>query len=188
MQDDIAQILENTKAQMEKALTHFQSELTKIRAGKVSPDILTGILVNYYGSPTPIQQVANVNVVDARTLSVQPWEKNMMQEVEKAILAANIGITPQNDGQQIRLFMPPLTEDHRKELVKKSGAEGEQAKVSVRNVRREAMDRVKKLQKEDNLSEDEAKNAENDIQEVTDSFVNMIDKHCAAKEKQIMTV
>ncbi len=188
MQDDISKILKAARARMEKTIDHFQAELTKIRAGKVSPDILNGILVNYYGNPTPIQQVANVNVVDARTLSVQPWEKNMLQEVEKAILAANIGITPQNDGQQIRLFMPPMTEEHRKELVKRAGAEAEQAKVSIRNERREAMDKVKKLQKEDNLSEDEAKGAEGNIQNVTDAFVTKIDTFMAAKEKQILTV
>ena len=172
---------------MGKAIQHLESELSKIRAGKVSPDILNGIMVPYYGSPSPIQQVANVNVMDSRTLSVQPWEKNMMQEVERAILAANIGITPQNDGQLIRLFMPPLTEDHRKDLVKKAAAEGEHAKVSIRTVRREAMDKIKKLQKE-GLSEDEAKNAESDIQNLTDSFTNKIDQYCATKEKQIMTV
>lgn len=187
MQDAIAQIHQDTKTNMEKAIQHLESELSKIRAGKASPDILNGIMVPYYGTPTPIDQVANVNVMDSRTLSVQPWEKNMMQEVERAILAANIGITPQNDGQLIRLFMPPLTEDHRKNLVKKAAAEGEQAKVSIRTIRREGMDKIKKLQKE-SLSEDEAKNAESAIQNLTDTFTNKIDQYCAAKEKQIMTV
>lgn len=187
MQDDIARILKETEANMHKAIKHLESELAKIRAGKVSPDMLNGIMVSYYGNPTPIQQVANINVLDSRTLSIQPWEKNMMQEVEKAILAANIGITPQNDGQLIRLFMPPLTEDHRKDLVKKAAAEGEQAKISIRTVRRDAMDRIKKLQK-DSLSEDEAKNAETDIQDMTNNFTSKIDNYCSTKEKQIMTV
>lgn len=187
MQDDIAVILDETRENMKKAIRHFESELVKIRAGKVSPDMLNDIKVEYYGSPTPIQQVANINVVDSRTLSIQPWEKPMLQAVEKAILAANIGITPQNDGILIRLFMPPLTEEHRRELVKKIGAEGEQAKVVIRNLRRDAMEQIKKLQKE-TLSEDAARNAETDIQGITDSFISTIDKYCAAKEKEVMAV
>lgn len=187
MQDDIAQIQGETREQMKKAINHFESELAKIRAGKVSPDMLNDIKVEYYGNPTPIHQVANISVIDARTLSIQPWEKPMIQAVEKAILAANIGITPQNDGQMIRLFMPPMTEEHRKELVKRIGAEGEHAKVSIRNLRRDAMEQIKKLQKE-SLSEDAARNAENDIQEITDSFISTIDKYCAAKEKEVMAV
>jgi|SRR5690625_799240 len=187
MEDEIAQILEDAEAGMEKSIQFLESELTKIRAGRISPNIVDDIVVTYYGAPTPVQQVANVTVVDARTLSIKPWEKNMLQEVEKAILAANIGITPQNDGEQIRLFMPPLTEDRRKELVKKASAEGEQAKVSIRTIRKEAMDRVKRMQK-DNLSEDEAKGAEDDIQQLTDRFSEKIDQYCDTKEKQIMTV
>lgn len=187
MEDDISRILQDAEENMEKALQFLESELAKIRAGRVSPDILKGINVSYYGAPTPIDQVANINIVDSRTLSVKPWEKKMLQEVEKAILAANIGITPQNDGEQIRIFMPPVTEERRKELVKKGGAEGEQAKVSIRSIRKDAMDGVKKLQKE-NLSEDEAKGAEDEIQKLTDRFNETVDQYCAAKEKQIMTV
>lgn len=187
MEDDIAKILEDTESGMSKTLEYLETELSKIRAGKVSPNILSGVNVEYYGAPTPIEQVANVNVVDARTLSIKPWEKKLLQEIEKAIFNANIGITPQNDGEQIRIFMPPVTEDRRKELVKQALAEGEQTKVSIRSVRKEAMDRVKKLAK-DNLSEDEAKGAESDIQGLTDAFAGKVDQFCAAKEKQIMTV
>lgn len=187
MEDDITLLLEESKENMKKGIRHFETELTKIRAGKASPDMLDGIMVEYYGNPTPIQQVANVNVVDARTLSLQPWEKPMLQAVEKAIMAANIGITPQNDGQLIRLFLPPLTEERRRELVKKVHAEGEQAKISIRNYRRDAMEQVKKLQK-DGLSKDTAKNAENDIQSITDAYIAKVDEHCAAKEKEIMVV
>lgn len=187
MEEEIAFILEEAKDGMRKGISHFESELTKIRAGKASPDMLNGIMVDYYGSPTPIQQVANVNVVDARTLSLQPWEKSTLQAIEKAIMAANIGITPQNDGQLIRLFMPPLTEERRRDLVKRVNAEGEHAKITIRNVRRDAIEQVKKLQK-DGLSKDAAKEAEDEVQHLTDSYIGLIDKHCAAKEKEIMVV
>src|SRR5690606_20164898 len=138
MEEDVAIIKEEAREGMNKGIEHFESELPKIRAGKASPDMLNGIMVEYYGAPTPIQQVANINVVDARTLSLQPWEKSSLQAIEKAIMAANIGITPQNDGQLIRLFMPPLTEERRRDLVKKVHAEGENAKVVICNHRREA--------------------------------------------------
>lgn len=187
MEDMIALILEEAREGMKRGISHFESELAKIRAGKASPDMLNGILVEYYGNPTPIQQVANINVVDARTLSLQPWEKSTMQAVEKAIMAANIGITPQNDGQVIRLFLPPLTEDRRRDLVKRVSAEGEQAKITIRNLRREAMEQVKKLQK-DGLSKDAAKEAEDQVQHVTDSHIALVDKYCATKEKEIMVV
>lgn len=187
MEDDIALILEETKENMQKGIRHFEQELTKIRAGKASPDMLDGIMVEYYGNPTPINQVANINVVDVRTLSLQPWEKAMLQVVEKAIMAANIGITPQNDGQLIRLFLPPLTEERRRDLVKKVNAEGEQAKITVRNCRRDAMEQVKKLQK-DGLSKDAAKEAEDQVQAITDAFIEKVDKYCTIKEKEIMAV
>jgi ribosome recycling factor len=187
MEEDVAIIKEEAREGMNKGIDHFESELTKIRAGKASPDMLNGIMVEYYGAPTPIQQVANINVVDARTLSLQPWEKSSLQAIEKAIMAANIGITPQNDGQLIRLFMPPLTEERRRDLVKKLNAEGEQAKISIRNVRRDAIEQVNKLQKE-GLSKDAAKEAEDEIQQITDSYISRIDKYCAAKEKEIMVV
>jgi len=144
-------------------------------------------MVDYYGNPTPANQVANITVTDARTLSIQPWEKNMIEPIEKAILMANIGVTPQNDGQVIRLFLPPLTEERRKELVKKVNAEGETAKISVRNNRRDAIEQIKKLQK-DGLSEDGAKGAESRIQGITDKHIETIDEICQLKEKEIMTV
>jgi ribosome recycling factor len=138
---------------------HLEVELTKIRAGKASPTMLDGINVDYYGAPTPIAQVANISVLDVRTISIQPWEKNMLAPIEKSIMQANIGVTPQNDGNQIRLFMPPLTEERRKELFKKASGEGEHSKVAIRNIRRDAIEQVKKLQK-DGLSEDASKDGE----------------------------
>ena len=172
---------------MNKAINHLESELVKIRAGKATPGLLDGIVVDYYGNPTPISQVGNISVADARTLNIQPWEKNMLQPIERAIIAANIGITPQNDGNMIRLFMPPLTEERRKELVKRAQNEGEHSKVAIRNIRRDAMEGVKKLQK-NGLSEDVCKDAETNIQELTDKYILLVDKHLAAKEKEIMTV
>lgn len=187
MSDELMLILADTEDGMKKAINHLEAELVKIRAGKASPNMLDGINVEYYGAPTPIAQVANVNVLDTRTISIQPWEKNMLQAIERAIMQANIGITPQNDGNQIRLFMPPLTEERRKELFKKASGEGEQSKVAIRNIRRDAIEQVKKLQK-DGLSEDAAKDAEAEIQELTDKFIILVDKHLAAKEKEMMTV
>jgi ribosome recycling factor len=149
--------------------------------------MLDGLTVDYYGSPTAINQVANISVTDARTLTIQPWEKNMLQPVERAIIAANLGVTPQNDGNTIRLFMPPLTEERRKEFVKKANAEGEHSKVSIRNIRREAIEQIKKLQKE-GLSEDITKDAEKSIQETTDKFISLVEKHLSSKEKEIMSV
>ncbi|GAA0528244.1 ribosome recycling factor [Chitinophaga japonensis] len=187
MQDDLTLIMEDATDSMEKAIKHLEVELTKIRAGKANPQILDGIAVDYYGSSTPLNQVANVSVADARTLTIQPWEKNMIQPIERAIIAANIGINPQNDGQIIRLFLPPLTEERRRELVKRAAAEGEQAKVAVRSIRRDAIENIKKLQK-DGLSEDSAKDAEADVQQLTDKYISLIDKHCATKEKEIMAI
>jgi len=172
---------------MRKAIAHLEIELSKIRAGKANPQMLDGLMVDYYGNATPISQVGNISVVDARTLTIQPWEKNMLQPIERSILQANIGITPQNDGNIIRIFLPPLTEERRKELVKKSFGEGEHAKVSVRNLRRDGIEKVKKMQK-DGLSEDAAKDSENDIQQLTDRFIVLIEKHLEAKEKEIMHV
>lgn len=172
---------------MAKAIQHLEAELVKIRAGKANPNMLDGITADYYGSPTAISQVANITALDARTISVQPWEKNMLQVIERAIIAANIGINPQNDGVTIRLFLPPLTEERRKELVKRCNGEGEQAKVSIRNIRRIAIEDVKKLQK-DGLSEDAAKDAEAEAQIMTDKHIGLIEKLLTAKEKEIMSV
>ncbi|MEO7446422.1 MAG: ribosome recycling factor, partial [Ferruginibacter sp.] len=185
MTEDLDLILTDTQDLMTKAIEHLENELTRIRAGKANPTMLDGIMADYYGNPTPINQVANVTVMDARTISVQPWEKSMMQIIERAIIAANIGINPQNDGNSIRLFLPPLTEERRKDLVKKSNNEGETAKISVRNIRRDAIESIKKLQK-DGLSEDQAKDAENEIQALTDKHIILIEKHLVAKEKDIM--
>lgn len=184
---DIASILNETKDHMQKAIAHLESELTKIRAGRANPQMLDGLVVDYYGNPTPVNQVGNITVLDARTISIQPWEKNMLQPIERSIIAANIGITPQNDGMQIRLFLPPLTEERRKELVKKVNAEGEHSKVAIRNIRRDAIEKIKKLQKE-GLSEDAAKDTEKDVQDVTDKHIALIDKHLQAKDKEIMSV
>ncbi|MBL0355855.1 MAG: ribosome recycling factor [Chitinophagaceae bacterium] len=187
MSEEIALIQSDTEETMSKAIGHLEAELVRIRAGKANPNMLDGIMAEYYGSPTPIAQIANVSILDARTISVQPWEKNMLQPIERAIIAANIGINPQNDGVNIRLFLPPLTEERRKELVKRCNVEGENAKVSIRNIRRDAIEHIKKLQK-DGLSEDIAKDAEADIQDLTNRYINIIEKHLAAKEKEIMAV
>jgi len=187
MQEDLDFILEDTEDSMKKAINHLESELTKIRAGKVSPTMLDGITVEYYDAPTPINQIANVTVQDARTLTIQPWEKKMLAQIARAIMGANIGVTPQNDGVQIRLFMPPLTEERRRELFKKASGEGEQAKVAIRNIRRDGIEQIKKLQK-DGLSEDIAKGSEKEIQELTDKFIALVEKHLASKEKEMMTI
>src|ERR1700741_639670 len=164
MAEGISGIVAFSDDHMKKAITHLETELIKIRAGKANPQMLDGIVVDYYGSPTPIGQVGNISVTDARTLTIQPWEKNMLQPIERAIIAANIGINPQNDGNNIRLFMPPLTEERRKELVKKAQHEGEHSKVAIRNIRRDSMEHIKKLQK-NGLSEDICKDAEKEVQD-----------------------
>jgi ribosome recycling factor len=180
-------ILEDAQDNMQKALSHLEAELVRIRAGKANPQMLEGLTVDYYGTPTVLNQVGNVSVVDARTLTIQPWEKNMLQPIERAIINANLGVTPQNDGNIIRLFMPPLTEERRKEFVKRANGEGEQSKVAIRNIRRDAIEQIKKLQK-DGLSEDETKDAEKNMQEMTDKHISLVEKHLAAKEKDIMSV
>ena len=187
MQEDVDLILEDAEECMQKAIYHLEAELVKVRAGKASPSMLDGITVEYYGAPTLINQLANVTVQDARTLTIQPWEKNMLPKIDRAIMGANIGVTPQNDGVLIRLFMPPLTEERRKELFKKATAEGEQGKVAIRNIRRDAIEQFKKLQK-DGLSEDAAKDAEKTTQDITDKFIVIIEKHLASKEKEMMTI
>jgi ribosome recycling factor len=187
MSEELNIVLEDAAQTMGKAIQHLETELVKIRAGKANPSMLDGINADYYGSPTAISQVANITALDARTISVQPWEKNMLQVIERAIIAANIGINPQNDGNIIRLFLPPLTEERRKELVKKCNGEGENAKVSIRNIRRVAIEDVKKLQK-DGLSEDAAKDAETEAQAMTDKHIGLVEKLLVAKEKEIMSV
>lgn len=187
MTEDVSTIIAGAEELMKKAINHLETELVKIRAGKANPQMLDGIVVDYYGSPMPINQVANISVMDARTLSIQPWEKNMLQPIERAIIAANIGITPQSDGVLIRLFLPPLTEERRRELVKRCQGEGEHSKVAIRNIRRDAIENIKKLQK-NGLSEDAAKDAEAGMQQVTDKFIAAVEKHLSSKEKEIMAV
>jgi ribosome recycling factor len=187
MSEELSFVLESTEESMSKAINHLEVELLKIRAGKASPQMLDGIMVDYYGSPTPLNQVANVSAIDARTITVQPWEKNMLQPIERAIINSNIGINPQNDGVLIRMFLPPMTEERRKELVKRCNGEGEHAKVAIRNIRRDAIEQIKKLQKE-GLSEDAAKDAEKDTQDITDKQIALVEKHLASKEREIMAV
>lgn len=187
MEEDINSIIATADDHMKKAIGHLEAELVKIRAGKANPQMLDGIVVDYYGSPMPINQIANISIMDARTISIQPWEKNMLQPIERSIIAANIGINPQNDGNLIRLFLPPLTEERRKELVKKCQGEGEHSRIAIRSIRRDAIEHIKKLQK-NGLSEDAAKDAEAEVQQVTDKFISVIEKHLNSKEKEIMSV
>jgi ribosome recycling factor len=172
---------------MKKAISHLEAELVKIRAGRANPNMFDGLVVDYYGSPTPLNQVANISVADARTLTLQPWEKNMLQPIERAIISANLGVTPQNDGIIIRIFLPPLTEERRREIVKRVHSEGEHSRVAIRNIRRDGIEHIKKLQK-NGLSEDLAKDAEKEIQEMTDSYITLVEKHLSSKEKEIMSV
>jgi ribosome recycling factor len=187
MSEEVSLTLEMAEESMQKAINHLEVELAKIRAGKANPQMLDGIMVDYYGTATPLSQVGNISVMDARTLTIQPWERNMLQPIERAIINSNIGINPQNDGNYIRLFLPPLTEERRRELVKRCQGEGEHSKVSIRNIRRDAIESIKKMQK-NGLSEDAAKDAEADVQEVTNKYIGIVDKHLEKKEKEIMAV
>ena len=181
------EVVEATKTKMQKAVHFFSEELASFRAGKAHPAVFQGVVVDYYGSPTPIEQVAGISVPDARTMLIQPWEKKMIPLIEKAILAANLGFNPQNNGEVIRINVPALTEERRKELVKKAKSAGEAAKVSLRNIRRDQIELIKKMQKE-GLPEDVAKDTEGLIQKETDNFSKKVDELLAAKEKEIMTV
>ena len=187
MHEALDMALEEAKEQMEKALERLAGELKKVRAGKAHPSMLEGVRVDYYGSSTPISQVANVNTTDARTIIVQPWEKAILNDVAKGILHANIGLNPQSNGEMLIITVPPLTEERRKDLVRRVKAESENAKVAVRNHRKEAMDMVKTL-KEDGLSEDLTKGAEEEIQQITNSFSKKIDDMVIQKEESIMTI
>lgn len=172
---------------MNKALSHLEDELLKIRAGKANPSMIDSVHVDYYGTMTPVNQVANVSTPDAKTITIQPWEKSMLEPIGTAILNANIGFTPQNNGDVLIISIPPLTEERRKELVKKARSESENAKVGIRNARKDANEAIKKLQKE-GLAEDEAKSAEDRIQEMTNDFSAKADKHVDRKEADIMKV
>lgn len=185
--EDVRGIMSWSKSGMDKTIDHLKSEFLKLRAGKAMPSMLDGIMVEYYGSKVPLGQVANVNTPDAKTIIIQPWEKNLISDIEKAIMAANLGMNPQNDGNQIMIHLPPLTEERRQQIVKQIKAEAEHGKVGVRNVRKEANEHVKKLQKS-GLSEDEAKSAESEIQKLTDEYIKKIDSLTADKEKEVLTV
>ncbi|TCJ14337.1 ribosome recycling factor [Flaviaesturariibacter flavus] len=187
MSEEVMLALEGSEESMQKAIGHLETELGKIRAGKANPMILDGIMVDYYGAPTPLNQVGNVAVADARTLTIQPWERNMLQPIERAIINSNIGLNPQNDGNIIRLFLPPLTEERRRELVKRCQGEGEHCRVAIRNIRRDAIETIKKAQK-NGLSEDAAKDFEAEAQEMTNKYIALVEKHLEAKEKEIMVV
>ena len=187
MNEDLEFLLDHAKEQMQKALTHLDAELLKIRAGKASTQMLEGIYVDYYGASSALSNVANVSTPDARTLAIQPWEKAMLGPIEKAIQAANLGFNPSNDGSIIRINVPPLTEERRKNLGKQSKNEGENAKVSIRSIRRDANESIKKLQK-DGLPEDMGKDGETKIQALTDSYIVKVDALIEKKEKDIMTV
>ncbi len=184
MDEDIQFILDSAKEAMDNAVKHLEKQLVNIRAGKASPAMLGSVMVDYYGSQTPLNQVANVNTPDGRTISVQPWEKSMLQEIERGIMLANLGFNPMNNGETIIINVPPLTEERRKDLAKQAKAEAEDAKVGVRNARKDAMNDIKKS----DVSEDLQKNAEIDVQELTDSYVKKIDKILDVKESEIMTV
>lgn len=187
MTEESKKCFEQAKEAMNLTITFFDKELQKVHAGKATPQMLEGLKVDYYGNPTPVEQVANINTPDARQIIIQPWERNMLSAIEKAILAANLGFTPQNNGEFIRIVVPTPTEERRKELVKKIKQDSEQNKVSIRNIRRSANETAKKL-KDSGLPEDETKKLEDDIQKITDEYIAKIDKMAEAKEKEIMTV
>jgi len=187
MINDTGKCLENMKNDMQGAINHLEKELEKIRAGKASPKMLDGVKVDYYGTMTPLDQVANLTTPDPKQIAIQPWERNLIPAIEKAIMAANLGFNPQNNGEIIRVIVPALTEERRKELVKKVKQEVEQAKVNIRNVRRNANGEAKDL-KDSGVSEDEIKKLETDIQKMTDDFISKTDKYLEVKEKEIMTI
>jgi ribosome recycling factor len=183
--EEIELYLEDARESMTKALNHVSHELTKIRAGKANPTMLDGLMVSYYGAMTPLQQVASVTTPDARTLFVKPWEKGMIPEIEKAIINGNLGLNPQNDGQQVIINIPMLTEERRKQLVKQVGQECEHGKVSIRNIRKETNEQLKKIK---GVSEDDVKNAEETVQKMTDDSIIKVDTLMKKKEVEIMTV
>ncbi len=183
----LADKIAESKMLMEGAISHLEGELLKIRTGKASPAMLSGIMVPYYGSPTPLSQVANLGTSDARTLTIQPWEKNMLAPIEKAIFEANLGLTPMNNGESIMINVPPLTEERRKQMAKMVKDEGETAKISVRNARRDAMEAIKKEVK-NGFPEDAGKRKEDEVQSATDSFSKKIDSIVEAKTNEVMTV
>lgn len=187
MQEEVDFILEHTEEKMKAAIAHLEKELLHVRAGKASPAMLDGVLVEYYGSLTPLSQVANISTPDARTVAIQPWEKNLIPVIEKAIMNANLGFNPDNNGEIIRINVPVLTEERRRDLVKQAQQEGENAKVSIRSVRKDANESLKKLLKE-GLSEDLEKDGEVEVQKLTDEFGLTVENLVRIKEKDIMTI
>ncbi|MBC7426470.1 MAG: ribosome recycling factor [Bacteroidia bacterium] len=186
-EDSLNSLLAELTASFEKNINHTIVEFSRIRAGKAQPAMLEGVMVDYYGNPTPLSQVANISAPESRTLMIQPWEKSLLGEIERAIINSNLGFAPGNDGMMIRISIPPLTEERRLQLVKTAKAEGENSKVSARSIRKDINERIKKLQK-DGLSEDEAKDAEVKVQKQIDAMIIKIDQLLADKEKEIMTV
>jgi ribosome recycling factor len=184
---DTESLLKEARRGMESALQHLDHEMARIRTGKAATAILESVMVEYYGSPTPLSQIANISVADSRTLTVQPWERTMINPIERALMEANLGMTPQNDGQIIRLMVPPLTEDRRKEMVKKSKLAGEESKVGIRSCRRDAIETVKKAVK-DGYAEDMGKRVEAEIEGLTKGYIDRVDKTIEQKEKDILTV
>ncbi len=187
MQEEIELILDDAKERMAKALEHLDNELGKIRAGKANPKMLEGVLVDYYGSMSPLSQVANISTPDPRTIAIQPWEKGLIGAIEKAIMSSNLGLNPDNNGEIIRINIPPLTEERRRDLVKQVKTECEDAKVSLRNTRRDCNEELKRMKKE-GLSEDLEKDAEGEVQKITDDHVSKVDAMFEVKEKDILTV
>src|SRR5690606_14855742 len=184
MNEEINFIMDTTKESMEDSLVHLEKEFGNIRAGKASPAMVASVMVDYYGSPTPLTQVANVNTPDGRTISIQPWEKAMLHEIERGIMIANVGFNPMNNGQMVVINVPPLTEERRKDLVKQAKAAAEEAKVSIRNARQDGNKEIKRL----DASEDLKANAEVDVQSLTDTYIKKTDEALTVKEKEIMTV
>lgn len=187
MNEELDMVYSLARESMDQSYTHLEQELVNIRAGKASPSMLSTVKVDYYGTETPLSQVANVNTTDARTLIVQPWEKSLLDDISQAIAYANLGLNPQNNGEVIIISVPVLTEERRKELSKRAHAEGETAKVSIRNARKTAMDEIKRMEK-DGLSEDMSKAAQSNVQEIVDAYSVKVDKLVEAKEQDIMTV
>jgi len=187
MTEELQMIYDEFKSSNNRSISHLDAELTKIRAGKATPSMLSSVMVDYYGSPTPIQQVANITTMDARTITVQAWEKTMLNEIAKGIINSNLGFAPQNNGEILIISVPPLTEERRRDLVKRAKTEAENAKVAVRNNRKDALDMVKDL-KTEGLSEDMTKDAETEIQNITNGFVKKVDDLLELKEKDIMTI
>lgn len=185
--EEIEFILDSTKESMNGSIAHLEKEFLNIRAGKATPQMLGGVFVDYYGSQTPLSQVANINVPDARTITVTPWEKSMLHPIEKAIMIANLGFNPMNNGDNIIISVPPLTEERRRDLVKQAKAEAEDAKIGIRNARKDANTDIKKLEK-DGTSEDVCKKAEEDVQKLTDAYIKKIEEHLVIKEAEIMKV